>query len=108
MTAERTPLDDLHYALSHVFLPPKLPQCSDNEELPNLGDVALCGFAYAAAIGFSKHLAASQQSGWEAVIKTLMNLCDTTQTFAKEKIVKKFLALEEKGESTLDWALCVV
>ncbi|KAF9472985.1 hypothetical protein BDN70DRAFT_925404 [Pholiota conissans] len=105
MTAEQTPLDDLHYAFNHVFLPPKLPQCSDNEELPNLGDVALCGFAYDAAVEFSKHLAASQQSRWEAVIKMLMNLCDTTQTFAKEKIVEKFLALEDKGESTLDSAL---
>ncbi|KAF9472983.1 hypothetical protein BDN70DRAFT_997884 [Pholiota conissans] len=101
MTAERNPLDDLHYAFNHVFLPPKLPQCSDNDDVPNLGDIALCGFAYDAAVEFSKHLAASQQSRWEAVIKMLKNLCDTTQTFANEKIVEKFLALKDKDSLVL-------
>lgn len=89
---------ELEYAMNHVFLPPKLPQEHDSGPQASLGDIALCRFAYEAAVEFPQHLAAYHQTHWAVVIKMLENLLDTTRFFGKEYHVSKIVKLRVGGQ----------
>ncbi|KAF9474197.1 hypothetical protein BDN70DRAFT_334295 [Pholiota conissans] len=105
MGGHKTSIEDLHYILNHVFLPPKLPQSNDNEMLNKTGDLALCKLAYKAAASFPEHLPIQQRAQWATVIKMLKSLVDMVDAdggfTAQGELVEKILSLEEKDALAL-------
>lgn len=89
--------EELDYIITHVFLPPKLPQEYDHGPQTDLGDVALCRLAYEAAVQFPKYLAERHQTQWRVVIRMLENLLATTIVFDKENHVCKIVNLQVGG-----------
>lgn len=91
-------MNELEYAMNHVFLPPKLPQEHDPGPQASLGDIALCRLAYEAAVQFPQYLPASHQTQWDVVIKMLKSLLDTTRFFGKEDHISKIAKLRVGGQ----------
>ncbi|KJA23164.1 hypothetical protein HYPSUDRAFT_54564 [Hypholoma sublateritium FD-334 SS-4] len=86
-------MDELQYAMNHVFLPPKLPQEHDPGPQASLGDIALCRFAYEAALQFPQYLAPCHQTQWNVVTKMLKNLLDTTKFSTRDDRVSRIVKL---------------
>lgn len=90
-------LEDILYALNHVFLPPKLPQEEDHE--PDR-EVALCRFAYDASQEFLRVLPLQdQQRKWLTVVQMLKNLLESTSTqvLDRDVLIADILHLENGG-----------
>ncbi|KAF9473711.1 hypothetical protein BDN70DRAFT_362759 [Pholiota conissans] len=105
MGTEINSVEDLHYTLNHVFLPPKLPQNND-DLLQNInGDVTLCKLAYEAALLFPEHLPERERAHWRSVIKMLRNLIDSVDPnrgfAAKDELAKTISGLEDKDALAL-------
>lgn len=63
--------DDLHYILTHVSLPPKLPQSSDKS---SPFERSLCNVIYHCAIAYEKLLPQNKKPRWEQVVRLLGNI----------------------------------
>lgn len=97
MGTQPTSPEELNYLMNHIFLPPKLPQRDDSGAQPNLGDIAICQLAYAAAVQFQHYLSRRQQTKWANVTRMLKNLYVTTTVFRKEDYVREILDLRDQG-----------
>ena len=58
--------DELNYIINHVFLPPKLPQKDDSDNLMN---VALIEKVINALKSFKDHVPEQEGPGWNSCIK---------------------------------------
>lgn len=70
-------LNKLHYAVNHVFLPPKLPQ---EDDLTTAREHGLCSIVHLAAETYGKYLPFTQKAAWERIVKMLKNVRDSQDT----------------------------
>ncbi|KAI0920155.1 hypothetical protein AcV5_009969 [Taiwanofungus camphoratus] len=68
--------EHLHYIVTHVFLPPKLPQ-KDDQKISM--DWMLCDTTYQHAIKFQRHLHADEATRWAPIVRMLRCLRDSQQ-----------------------------
>ncbi|KAG6835204.1 hypothetical protein H0H93_003933, partial [Arthromyces matolae] len=92
--AQKPPLE---YIINHIFLPPRLPQASD-DSIKN--DIALCNCVIRNAKAFSK-LNTSDDNLWNPIIRMLENLHTIASRGALDKQVLLDLALGLAKEETL-------
>ena len=83
--------------LNHVFLPPKLPQKDDNNDIEVDHDVTLCRFAYKASHEFTRFLSQSQQENWSIVSQMLKTL-KTSRALDKDVLINNILCLKQGGD----------
>jgi hypothetical protein len=95
LNPEQPSLEDILYALHHVFLPPKLPQKDDHEADR---DVALCRLVYVASQKFATVLSQSQQVQWSTVIQMLKNLLESTRVLDHYVLTTNILRLKIGGQ----------
>ncbi|KIM42884.1 hypothetical protein M413DRAFT_10304 [Hebeloma cylindrosporum] len=88
--AEPVSIEDLLYVLTHVFLPPKLPQEDDYDAGH---EFALCRFAYNASLDFAPLLPAVQERNWSSVSRMIKMLLKATSVLDKDELVNKILGL---------------
>ncbi|KAK7040132.1 hypothetical protein VNI00_009938 [Paramarasmius palmivorus] len=86
-------LEQLHYIVNHVFLPPKLPQECD-ESAENYS--ALCRTIFECARKYRRFIAEDEQPLWDTVVKMLEGLCtlETAEGFSQEEVQNQMLDLK--------------
>ena len=92
--------DDLHYIITHVFVPPKLSQESDQDCAK---DYALCRETYQLAKTYQGLLPADQRTRWTPILRMLENLCSSQESDALsvEQIKRAMNEMEPGGRNIL-------
>lgn len=86
---------DLEYVVNHIFLPPKLPQKDDTNEVMEL---ALARHVYQAAVKYSQLLPQQGIMKWSYIVKALGKLCLLHErSLLSENVIQKSLFEMKSG-----------